>query len=806
MTQTQTITVNSDIGEICLDHSGAALGVSRLDTEQSYQGISALLKKVIESDDPETNQAAWDQIKSKIDYTYENLDKALSALEKDENFLSRILQEVEKGKKLLFKPNLVTVESIEPYSHLMVPGTFANTEWSFVAAVMRWFHDKGKIRYHQMCMGEAASNSLFKAAQYTNIKKTRRPVTPEATYEGRSDDFYGGWGFYFIRRYLTESSLLEAGEDPMNGLEESMSGTFIPPGDAAGRLMVYDLNRISDDPSKGREVPLPDGENFKSIILHKVIVGGDPDDPDDLKKYPGSVLINLPKLKVHSQAMFTNAIKNLGIGLYPLQANFQGCKNWAYGSPDASIPTIKSRIPHQVWVPEIDTNTLIPKKDAQGNYRVSKTFGLTGTMLDIIRASTAGDSFMMHIVDAIEAVNRDHQGFGLGIACPEGLIVAGTDVVAVDLFCARYMFSNTGLKEAQETGIDDGFGGFFPQKVPVPAFNGKSIETHHSYDCPIARDASIKRAQDYGMGNPSYHIAGWDALTQNPLASFKGRLGFASNNAFTDIHTQYLYWDIFKIPWDLQKTFFGYLDAVDALEKTTLKDEFLTAFDETGDKTVTYEENGKKGIFSPALFLGGLFISSKSKKDEGDVFRTFFAMTANPLRGANPDWNADRHDFNQEFLMGSVAVVAQMMSMMKMDVKDAYFPELTWGNGNWPSFSQTKQTYLHQVIYGWKFPKQVSLFSLYGSAFAYADYLFNNSRFVGNIYAMPNMKACQNYLNALKNNEIEPLDFVMYVPKGCGAGGKLPHVEETDDPSRIFTARFDQGKLLWPDATGGCGC
>ncbi|MBI9075238.1 MAG: DUF362 domain-containing protein [Desulfatibacillum sp.] len=799
MAQNETNMVNSDIGEIPVDRFGAALGVSRVSAERSYQGISALLKNVIENAD----QDAWAEIKNKIDYTFENLNKALSSLEKEEEFLGAIKARVEDGRKLLFKPNLVTVENIEPYTHTMLPGACANTEWAFVAAAMRWFHDKGKIRYDQMCLGEAASSSFYKAAQYTLLKKSGRPVTTEAAYEGRSDDFYGGWGFYFVRQYLSEALPSGSDEDPMNGLEDSMAGTFIPPGEAGGRLMVYDLNRISDAPSKGRKVSLPDGENFKSIILHKVIVGGDPSDAEDCRRYPGCFLINMPKLKVHSQAMFTNAIKNLGIGLYPLQANNSGCKKWAYGFPDTDIPTIKSRIPHQVWVPEIDPHTMVPQKDSRGNYKVTKTGGLTGTMLDIIRAVASENVSMMHIVDAIETVNRDHQGVGLGTVHPEGLIVAGADVAAVDLMCARYMFSNVGLKQAREAGLDDGFGGSFPQAVPVPQWNGAVIETVKGYDCVIARDASISRAQAYGMGTATYHVAGWDAVSGNPLGSSNGRLGFLSDNFFTDIHTKTLYWDIYKMPWDLQKTFFGYLDAVDQLEGKTLKQDFLKAFDETGDGSVTYEENGKKGIFGPALFLGGQYISARGEKDEKEVFKHFFSLIANPLRGANPKWSAEGHHFNREFFLGSVAVVAMAMSSMGADIKDTHFPELTWGKGRWPSFSQTQHTYLHQVIYGWRFPKQIGLFSLWGSAFGYADRVLNDSRFVGGVFGAPNAKAPKMYLEALKNNETGPLDFTLYVPVGYGAGGKLPHVKETSDPARVFTAEFDQGKIRWPESVAG---
>ncbi len=786
---------HSEIGEIILDHQGAALGVARMEAEKSYQGIGELLKKVIEADDLD----AWNTITHKIDYTYTHLDKALQALEAEERFLDPIRQQVQSGKKLLFKPNLVSVENIEPRTHLPVPGTNANTEWAFVAAVMRWFHDNGQIRYHQMCLGEAASSSILKAARYSNMKRSGRPVTPEAAYEGRSDDFYGGWGFYFVRRYLAGTLDGTSDENPMNGLEESMAGTFIPPGSADGKLMVYDLNRISDDPSKGRQIALPDGENFTSIILHKVIAGGEPADPEDCRRYPGCVLINLPKLKVHSNAMFTNAIKNLGIGLYPLQANHPGDPCWIYGTPDSDIPAIKSRIPHQVWVPDLDPETLIPKKNTDGTYTVTHTAGLTGTMLDIIRATASQDVFMMHIVDAIEAVNRDHQGIGLGIAVPEGLVIAGIDVVATDLMCARYMFSNVGLKAAQDSGQKDRFDGFFPQQVPLPQFDGSTIRTGSTWDCPIARDASIARAHQWGLGQTRYYIKGWDAVSQNPLASFNGRLGSVSDNSFSDIHTHSLYWDMFKMPWDLQKTFLGYMDAVDQLENTSLKTQFLKAFDESGDRSVTYEENGKKGIFGPALFLGGAYISSTADKDDSRMLSRFFAMTANPLRCAAPDWNADQHHYNREFFLGSVAVVALMMSSMSREIKDRFFSGLTWGNGSWPSFSQARDAYLHQVLYGWKFPKQIGLFSLYGSVIAYADHQLNNRQFVGSFYAAPNPKAPQKYLEAVKNNDIKPFDAVLYVPEGYGANNALPNVKETSDPEKIFTAEFDQGNIKWPE-------
>jgi hypothetical protein len=73
----------------------------------------------------------------------------------------------------------------------------------------------------------------------------------------------------------------------------SVNGTYIPPGLCPDKLMVYDLNRLGDDMSRGRAVPVPDGVNFTSIYLHKAIVGGEPADADDRRAHPGCILVNV---------------------------------------------------------------------------------------------------------------------------------------------------------------------------------------------------------------------------------------------------------------------------------------------------------------------------------------------------------------------------------------------------------------------------------------------------------------------------------------------------------------------------------
>jgi uncharacterized protein (DUF362 family) len=767
--------------------------------DKSYPGIPPLLKAVIRNRD----EAAWGEIKTRIDYTYRHLGAALAALDKETGMLARIEALIREGKRLLFKPNLVSIESINPYTHLPLTGSTATTAWPFVAAVMRWFHDEGRISFYRMALGDGATLSAVAAASYTLIKEKGRPVTAEAAIEGKSDDFYGGWGFYFVRRYLAESSDRALGDDPMQGLEESMAGVYLPPGMAGDRLMVYDLNRIDDDSPRGREVPVPHGVNFTSIILHKGVCGGDPSDPADRAQYPGSVLINLPKLKVHNMAMFTNAIKSLGMGLYPMQASRTGDRRWEYAGPPGPVPGLKTTVPHQVWLPEMDPATCLPRRDAKGRYMVKKTGGLTATMLDILRALAGQEIFMLHVVDAVETVNRDHQGIGLARVEAEGLVVAGTDVVATDLLCARHIFSNVSQEEAERTGLTDRFGGSFVQAVPVPRYNGKEITTEKGYDCPLARDSALERAARKGLGTGAYYVVGHDGITGRPLASQLGRLGYVDKGVFHEILTRALYWDIYKMPWDLQRTFFGYLEASDQLEKTARKQGFLDAFDEDKDGVVTYDEYGTKGMFGPLLHLTALYLNKRAARDDSELFRAYFAMLAAILGSSNPRWNAAGHDFNKEQFFGTVAVVAHRMSQSPKEQPDPFFPGMNWGNGKWPSFTLAASSYVHQIIYGWKFPVQAGVSSLFGSAVAFADCQQNNRGFIGRVRSAPEPDAVQNYLEAVRAGRQKPLDFTLFVPLGYGGNGRIPNVEESDDPAKIFTAVFPGEKIRWPDCSEG---
>jgi hypothetical protein len=790
--------VNSPIGRRKIDSTGSAVGVVRMDANKSYAGIGELLQDYINRSD----QGAWETIKAKIDYTYENLDLALAPLDAETGFGDKIKSSIEKGQKLLFKPNLVGVLNIDPETHGPAFGSTACTEWPFVAALMRWFHDKLDISYHQMALGEAASAMPAAAGLFSMLNPEGKPVTTEAAIEGKAGDFYGGWGFYFVRKYLAETHDPSHSDDPLKGYDESVAGTYIPPGHVSDKLLVYDLNRIFDDVTKGRNVEVPDGANFSSITLHKAVVGGDPGDSEDMNAYPGSVLVNVPKLKVHALTLFTNVIKNLGIGLYPMQvAEGSGAKDfrWKYSTPHTAIPGIKAGIPHQVWVPEMDLETSLPRRNTAGKYIVKKTGGLPGTMVDIIKAVSSQGVFMLHIVDAIEAINLDHQGLLPGTKEAEGMVFAGLDPVATDLMCARYMFKNVPIQEARKVPLDDGTGGHFLQRVPVPTVEGNNIVTRTGYDCPLSRDISFRYAEKRGLGRRQYYVEGRDAVADCPLVSLQGHLGRVSDGTFSDLTTGTLYFDAYKMPWDMQETALKYLEAVDKLADSSLKKEFLEAFDENGDGIVSYEEFGKQGITGPMLVRLGSLISMMGTEEFG-YLRGSFTMNATMLKYSNEMWNPDGHNLLKELFYGVACFVAYNMSQMELESQDPFLPSLTWGKGKWPSYQLASYVYIGFSLYGREFPFKFGFPSLYGTVFLYADLTQNEGRYTGRIRSQPDPEAAHRYVTEVLSGKAKPLDFTLYVPGGYGSvgGSNVPNVEETSDPEKIFTAVFAGGKEVWP--------
>lgn len=794
MDNAKEMVVDSPIGKQQVDSTGSPIGVVRMDVDKSYAGVGELLQDFINNSD----QESWEKIRTKIDYTYENLDFALAPLEKETGLSSEIKSRLKRGQKLFFKPNLVVPQVIYPQIHGPGPQSTTCTEWPFIAALMRWFHDKMGIRYHQMALGEAATAMPALASHYTRLNPEGKIITTEATLEGKSGTFYGGWGFYFVRKYLAETPASGKNDNPMNGYAESVTGTYIPPGQVSDKLMIYDLNRIFDDETKGREVEVPDGINYKSITLHKVVVGGNPEDPEDLEMYPGCILVNVPKFKVHAITIFTNIIKNLGIGLYPMQSSKAGGHKWDYSVPHTPVPGMKGGIPHEVWVPELDTETGLTKRDASDNYIVNKTGGITATMIDIIKAVSNQGTFMIHIVDGIEAINLDHTGTAAAVRVPEGMVFAGLDPVATDLLCARYMFSNVPIKEALATELDDGTGGCFPQAVPIPVIEDNNIITRMDYDCPLSRNICFKKAEERGLGQRKYSVVGHDAIADAPLVSLEGHLGIVKEGIFSDLVTETLYYDMFKMPWDLQKTSFSYMEVIDQLTGSSLKKEFLEALDENGDGILDYEEFGKKGAWGALLYAAGNSFSMMSEE-----FGTLKSgiYTSIIFKNSDPKLNPHAHDIFKELQIATTVLAAFQMSQMEIEAPDPFMPDLTFGKGKWPSFQLADFFKIGMSLFGNGFPESISFPSLYSSAFFYADLIQNNGRFVGKNLIEPDPEVIDRYISAVLSGKEKPLDFTFFVPSGYDelSGKKVPNIEVTEDPVKIFTVSFAGGKEIWPE-------
>ena len=132
MNDAKRLVIDSPIGKQEVDSAGSPVGVVRMDVHKSYAGVGELLQDYINN----SSQESWDTIKAKIDYTYNNLDLALSPLEKATGLSREIATRLEKGQKLLFKPNLVGVQNIDPQTHGPTPMSTSCTEWPFIAALM----------------------------------------------------------------------------------------------------------------------------------------------------------------------------------------------------------------------------------------------------------------------------------------------------------------------------------------------------------------------------------------------------------------------------------------------------------------------------------------------------------------------------------------------------------------------------------------------------------------------------------------------------------------------------------------------
>lgn len=780
--------VQSPIGKKPLDSRGSAIGAARINPQNTFKRITNLLQDHINNN----NESAWQEIRMITDDVYTAVAAAMDTLDSEAPFSPEVRKQVKAGKKLMFKVNLVLLPHIDYQTHgLGVPG--AATEWAFTAAVMRWFHDKPGITYHQMSVGEAGVTTGVGAEMMSRI--TGNHITREAIMEGKFPGGYGGWGFYFARKYLAECHAPSHTDNPMNGYQESLAGYDVPPGRVTDKLLIYDFNIIND--KNGREVPVDGGVNFKAITLHKVIIGGDPADTQDRRDWPGCVMVNVPKMKVHILETFTCAVKNLGMGLYPINANESkepGKYKWKYSAPNLQNPNFKLNVPHGRWLLETDPDTLMPALDKNGDYVWQRTGGMPATMADAIQAAKGQGIMMLHVADLIEMVNYNNSG-PEAITVPEGLVLASADPVALDSCASRYMFTMVPMAEVDEIRRKYNINSDVIQKTPLPLLKGENIVTGKGYDSSFSRYHAMRYCEERGLGQRLFYVVGKDLWQGGNLASLSQRLGRVENGVFHELLTTTMYHAPRKPLYDLQRMSFAYLDLNDKLTGSNYKKQLLDLYDENHDSVIDYLEGGKRT--SPVMLALQTSLMHQ-QMDSAVLARLRFLLSTTQAKLSRKEWNTAGHNLGADFRLAQALSMAFEMSRTKEEHPDPLYPGRQWGNGKWPSLQSILRQMQYAQIYGTAFPGRIDLLtSPYGQAFYYADVKYNGSKYCTAEAISKQEDIVAKYLGDVSRGT-SLLPFTIYVPQGFRSydGRTMPNVMETDDPALIFTASF-AGKETW---------
>ncbi len=768
-------------------HQASLIGAVRMDMSRVYVSdrkapySNDLLFQYIKTKNPDY----WAQIKEKIDYVYENLDYALplvlskggvgSDQYRGKPLLKIIKKELSEGKKLFFKPNLVAPSVLSSAGDGSPGGDIAAcTDWCVLAAAMRWFHDQLGVKYHQMAFGDAASWSIL----YSLLYKCKSEGVLEGVPFGTAANFYAGYPFYFVRKYLHDSGFDE-NDDPMDGFSDSVSGNYIAPGQA-DKLMVYDLNKAEDGArvpgGRGRLVQVPGGaDNYpEGIIIHKALVG----DPTDAENYPGSVIINIPKLKVHPYSALTCSIKNLGMGAWPILAGADSdpsTTDYLYSYPGTALTAYKGGNPgchgasscgggggvyHSKYYVTSANNEGIALTVASEPNK-----GLHGSMLDMYLAIRQ-NTLVLNIVDAVNVTNVYHSTAS-AVFVPEGFVFASEDPVALDLFCARYMSKM--VSAAPSFGASDS--DFF-RNFPVPKYDPatNTIITDYAPDSVVSRDPLFAYAEGRGLGQRAYYVKGMDfsaAPEGAELVSKNGHLGRLEGGTFTETMTSALYYHNNALLWWLQPTILEHAKATDALtialwnKSSGFYDKQMT-YDENLDGAVDFDELGKMGGMDSALGISSRAYGKLAlgKDPTFFIYSRYLKISDKAWNNVNGD-EAEGMDFFT-FDSASTFIVAYAYSQWKPsrqppepDPLDPFF-KIPYGRGKWPSLQYARYMFECGVIYNYLYPIAAS----YAAKKGYSFTLYVPS-------AVP---------------------YVRF-PMGYNPS-RMPNVEGTSDRAKIFTAVF----------------
>lgn len=128
-----------------MDKYGSSITGIRLNVNNAYTDIPDLLKEYIDSN--EEDNESWQQIQNRINYIYSAVSIMLAKLDEETNFILKVKEDISNNKLFIFKPNLISPICIDPTTHGAGLMIYLNTNWSIIAAIMRWFHDYANIHY-----------------------------------------------------------------------------------------------------------------------------------------------------------------------------------------------------------------------------------------------------------------------------------------------------------------------------------------------------------------------------------------------------------------------------------------------------------------------------------------------------------------------------------------------------------------------------------------------------------------------------------------------------------------------------------
>jgi hypothetical protein len=220
----------------------------------------------------------------------------------------------------------------------------------------------------------------------------------------------------------------------------------------------------------------------------------------------------------------------------------------------------------------------------------------------------------------------------------------------------------------------------------------------------------------------------------------------------------------------------------------------MDTFDENYDGIIDYDE--KAGGYETAEISIMSYASGINTNPAYGELKANFINSVYYAKYCDAAYNLPGYDFLKGKVLLTRLATAYQMSQSPDTAPDLFVEGMYYGRGNWPSFTTVIYLVATGAIFGTQSAENISLNSLYGIAFQYADKVQNYGRYTGSLD--PNTSApdsIQQYRKAIMQGE-KPLDFTLYVPIGYGSLNEveIPNVLETTNPDKIYTVHF---KEIW---------